>query len=198
MKMLSSQRYITVLMLAPLLLLTACSTVSTPRNTVNQTPTRSVAPGVVNTRALAAGAGHTLSAGVPNQLTELHNRWRTPLGIQPLSWSEHLASSAQQWANRLQQQGCRLSHETTSPYGENLAAGTNLTAAAAVGLWGDESAYYNGQNNQCMSGQVCGHYTQMVWRNTRELGCGVAYCRQFAVWVCRYNPPGNVRGYRPY
>jgi PadR family transcriptional regulator len=45
---------------------------------------------------------------------------------------------------------------------------------------------------------VCGHYTQIVWSNTREVGCGVARDSNREVWVCNYNPPGNWIGERPY
>ena len=43
-----------------------------------------------------------------------------------------------------------------------------------------------------------GHYTQIVWRSTVEVGCAVARSGLHEVWVCRYSPPGNVVGQRPY
>lgn len=38
--------------------------------------------------------------------------------------------------------------------------------------------------------------TQMVWKATTELGCGAADCgpSRGVMYVCRYNPPGNVIG----
>jgi hypothetical protein len=54
---------------------------------------------------------------------------------------------------------------------------------------------------------VCGHYTQIVWKTTTRLGCGVALCDQnspfmgfpkWEFWVCNYAPPGNYNGQRPY
>lgn len=178
------------------LLLNACSN-SSIYGGEDQTPTRSVAPGSIG--ALSAAHGQALETGALNGITAAHNRWREPLGLPPLKWSEHLAAQAQVWADNLQQQGCRrLRHDPKAHYGENLAAGTHLTATGAVRLWTDEAAYYDARSNTCMTGQVCGHYTQVVWRDTQQLGCGVAYCQQFAVWVCRYNPPGNVIGRRPY
>ena len=44
----------------------------------------------------------------------------------------------------------------------------------------------------------CGHYTQVVWERSRRLGCGVATCGGSSVWVCNYDPPGNVLGQAPY
>jgi hypothetical protein len=45
---------------------------------------------------------------------------------------------------------------------------------------------------------VCGHYTQIVWRNTKSVGCAVARGKGVEVWVCNYDPPGNYAGQRPY
>ena len=54
---------------------------------------------------------------------------------------------------------------------------------------------------------VCGHYTQIVWRSTGFLGCGIENCTRnspcgasFPNWslvVCNYQPRGN-NGQRPY
>jgi pathogenesis-related protein 1 len=46
---------------------------------------------------------------------------------------------------------------------------------------------------------LCGHYTQVVWKNSMEVGGGMAICdNKSQVWVCNYNPPGNVEGEKPY
>jgi hypothetical protein len=55
------------------------------------------------------------------------------------------------------------------------------------------------QNDSCnmtcttqMFSNGCGHYTQIIWRNTTEVGCGMATCSNGSeIWVCNYNPPGN-------
>ncbi|KAK2998900.1 hypothetical protein RJ639_023346, partial [Escallonia herrerae] len=41
-------------------------------------------------------------------------------------------------------------------------------------------------------GQMCGHYTQVVWRNSVRLGC--ARVQSNSGWwfiACNYDPPGN-------
>ena len=42
------------------------------------------------------------------------------------------------------------------------------------------------------------HYTQIVWRNTQEVGCSVVNDRGWDVLVCRYWPAGNVWGQKAY
>jgi hypothetical protein len=42
-----------------------------------------------------------------------------------------------------------------------------------------------------------GHFTQVVWRSSRELGCAKASCGGLDFWVCRYSPAGNVAGAFP-
>ncbi|MEM9017804.1 MAG: hypothetical protein AAGC68_12385, partial [Verrucomicrobiota bacterium] len=51
--------------------------------------------------------------------------------------------------------------------------------------------------------KVTGHYTQMVWRRTREIGAGKAVIQkgQYRGWVIVvgiYDPPGNFGGQAPY
>ena len=65
-----------------------------------------------------------------------------------------------------------------------------------VESWGSEIEFYNEANNTC--DDVCGHYTQIVWSNSTEVGCGMVTCDGFDIWVCQYNPAGNVVGQRPY
>ncbi len=64
-----------------------------------------------------------------------------------------------------------------------------------------EKQYYHHDTNSCDSGRVCGHYTQVVWRNTTKVGCAVYTCAGLqygATVVCNYGPGGNTSGRRPY
>lgn len=92
---------------------------------------------------------------------------------------------------------------TGYPYyvGENTyaAGGSTINPAQAVGLWASEASQYDYASNSCSG--VCGHYTQIVWRSTVEVGCGFAVCPNLqygASLVCNYAPGGNVGGQRPY
>ena len=44
-----------------------------------------------------------------------------------------------------------------------------------------------------------GHYTQMVWNNTKEVGVGIGYCKTGGIIiVASYFPAGNYVGQYPY
>lgn len=136
-------------------------------------------------------------------ITAAHNKIRDPLGLPPLVWSDDLARFAQTWADKLERKGCRLDHRPRSgpdaqKYGENIYSSTGYdpTAADVVDTWAAEVADYNSKTGRCKG--VCGHYTQIVWRNSQRVGCGMAACGDTEVWVCNYDPPGNFLGQKPY
>ncbi|NJL02606.1 MAG: hypothetical protein HC910_19370 [Spirulinaceae cyanobacterium SM2_1_0] len=137
-------------------------------------------------------------AGV-EQMLAAHNTWRQQVGVPALTWSPELAAYAQAWAVQLLREN-QFEHRADSLYGENLAAssGRQLSPAEVVDLWGREQQDYDYASNQCQLGKVCGHYTQVVWRDTSRVGCGLARNSQREVWVCNYDPPGNYVGRKPY
>lgn len=158
-------------------------------------------------------SSQTTSSPLAQDMLSAHNQARasatpTPQPALPdLTWSEDAASVAQGWANQ-----CNFAHNPDrGPYGENIAAAAppdTETNVQAVQAWVAESANYNYASNTCASGQVCGHYTQVVWRNTTQVGCASVVCTthspfgsqlpQWRLWVCDYAPPGNYSGQRPY
>jgi uncharacterized protein YkwD len=127
-----------------------------------------------------------------------HNRVREQVGVSELQWSSDLAEYAQEWADELASRGFEMEHRPQNQYGENLAwaSGRNLTAEDVVEMWASERADYNYEANSCSN--VCGHYTQIVWDTTEQVGCGTASNGRQEIWVCNYNPPGNYVGERPY
>ncbi len=141
-----------------------------------------------------------------------HNKVRSQHGLPPLSWSTSLAKNAGLWANHLaKEQGCRMQHAKGTGQGENLfwaSAATwsdgrrevqSVTPAQVVRSWVSEEADYDYASNSCRSGKACGHYTQIVWKNSTRVGCAKRICSDKSqIWVCRYLPPGNWIGRKPY
>jgi pathogenesis-related protein 1 len=126
-----------------------------------------------------------------------HNAVRATQSIRPLIWSDKLAAHAQNWADTLLARG-EFIHRPNSPYGENLfeIEGARASPEEVVGAWSSESRDYDYAANRCR--KVCGHYTQIVWASTKEVGCAVARNARREIWVCNYDPPGNYIGKRPY
>jgi uncharacterized protein YkwD len=134
---------------------------------------------------------------VSKEVLQAHNFIRRSLGVPPLTWSDGLAARAQEWAESLLAKN-QFRHQPKSSYGENLfeMIGAHASPARVVEEWAAESRNYDYRSNRCSG--TCGHYTQIVWRDTREVGCGVARSAHREVWVCEYNPPGNWAGQRPF
>ena len=141
----------------------------------------------------AMGALGFSSVGLADDAETLlaaHNAARAKYCVPELTWSAEVAASAQQWA-----EGCSMSHSSGSGYGENLAWGTDVSAQSAVDMWSGEASSYDYSNpGFSMS---AGHFTQVIWRGTTQLGCGSATCNGETFWVCRYSPPGNYEGEFP-
>jgi uncharacterized protein YkwD len=136
------------------------------------------------------------SAGLPadaQALLDAHNRVRAQHCAPALSWSPKLAQVAQQWVSTLRNQGCKFGHSGGS-YGENLAAGTagSLDGQSVTDMWYDELKQYSFANGGFS--METGHFTQVVWRETTQMGCAKTSCRGMDIWVCEYDPPGNVQG----
>ena len=149
----------------------------------------------------------------PQSLVAAHNKWRAKVGVPSQRWSDALARSSQSWADTLKGR-CMVKHSHARPYGENIyyagplsktsrSEGTKTTpqqisSEKVVDAWGEEKKWYDHRSNSCHGGE-CGHYTQVVWKDTREVGCGMAYCNNDAqLWVCQYKKAGNFRGQKPY
>lgn len=144
-------------------------------------------------RRAPAGARASKLPADAQAFVDAHNKLRAQHCAAPLTWSPKLAQIAQRWANSLRDRGCRFEHSNGST-GENLAAGTigSLPPEAVVQMWYDELAHYKFPNGGFA--MDTGHFTQVVWRGTAQLGCGHAQCKGMDLWVCEYDPPGNWEG----
>ena len=147
-----------------------------------------------------SGFGGAATYGIsplPRDMVSAHMAIRSRLGLAPLVWSNRLAAYAQHWAEILITTGDFTPHRDP-PYGENLyeITGGTSTPYDVVNAWASEAASYDVRRNSC-SGR-CGHYTQVVWRETKAVGCGVARAGRREVWVCSYDPAGNIVGERPF
>ncbi|NWS74422.1 PI16 inhibitor, partial [Crotophaga sulcirostris] len=137
-----------------------------------------------------------------------HNKYRSQVSppamdMLKMSWDTELEAFAQAYAEK-----CIWDHnKERGRRGENLfAMAPTLDLEFAVEDWNGEEKYYNLTTSMCVPGQMCGHYTQVVWANTHQIGCGAQFCEKIDgieaegmyLLVCNYYPPGNVKGRKPY
>lgn len=158
-----------------------------------------------------AFATSKLSGTDVDALVAFHNKARAEVGAPPVRWSPKLASYAQAWADHLAAMG-KLKHrppegEGSLPYGECVAAGSSIEFSAGDGAKGWYAEKENYEPGTPIPADItmwkAGHYTQMVWSTTREIGAGRAVIAEgemqgWTVIVCNYDPPGNAEGELPY
>mgnify|MGYP002133458850 CR=1 FL=1 len=91
-----------------------------------------------------------------------------------------------------------------APEGENLWAGTRgyYSPEAMTAAWVREKRYFKAgvfpDNSTTGRVEDVGHYTQLAWRDTGEVGCAMATSPREDILVCRYSDAGNYRGERPF
>ncbi len=156
-----------------------------------------VPPRVVVPRANPEGAR------APAEVVEflqVHNQERVRVGAPPLRWSDTLARHAQEWADQLASTGTfKHRDQSQTGYGENLFGGSDgFTPGDAARQWMQERAAYKGGPVTNENFMTVGHYTQMVWSTTTEVGYGIARGRNGVVVVANYSPAGNFSGRKPY
>ncbi|XP_039288070.1 repressed by EFG1 protein 1 [Nilaparvata lugens] len=131
-----------------------------------------------------------------------HNVYRQRHGVPFLSLCPQLCEKAQSWANH-------LAHTNTFFYRQDKDVGQNLfcrlTNTLQTDVTGQEVASYwysaVRQYNYLKEPDVlhanvnAGHFTQLVWANTRSFGAGKARSRSGKILVvANYSPPGNTSG----
>ncbi|WOH01188.1 hypothetical protein DCAR_0520569 [Daucus carota subsp. sativus] len=132
-----------------------------------------------------------------------HNIVRAAKWEWPLTYDTQLEDYAKWWAGQ-RQADCELIHsfpEFEFKLGENIfwGSGSDWKPTQAVQAWAEEEKYYNYAANSCAEEQECGHYTQIVWKTTRRVGCARVVCESGDVFMtCNYDPVGNYVGERPY
>jgi Cysteine-rich secretory protein family len=142
-----------------------------------------------------------------NTILEIINRERAAVGVPPLVWNNSLAAGAQAWAD-YEASLDRSFHspgnykdyaETTAEAGPHNPMDVNATLMWMLNFWINEKQNYHGGVLTEENWAPISHYTQLVWRTTTEIGCGMATSSNGNDFlVCRFLPMGNYIGQAPY
>ena len=152
--------------------------------------------------------GSSIKTTDAEQILAHHNTIRKEKGEQALTWNTELAAYAQKWADYLaKNNNCDIKHrdicgQNGQSYGENIFWGSSATAYPPIEAshsWYEEKKDYRYRKISAASWHNTGHYTQMIWKDTRQMGVGVAVCPNGSIIVvANYYPAGNVIGEYPY
>jgi hypothetical protein len=137
-----------------------------------------------------------------HRLLAAHNIERDRAGLPRLSWSSHLARDAHEWAVHLSRRGTleHADNRRRRNMGENLwmgSAGYYSAEDMIGGFLAERAKFRPGtfpQVSRTGNWVDVGHYTQIIWPRTSEVGCAVAKGAVNDFLVCRYNPAGNTIG----
>ncbi|CAN0349960.1 unnamed protein product [Lampetra planeri] len=154
---------------------------------------------------------NTSQASVQKVIVDLHNQLRRSVSpaasnMLQMVWNQEAANNSAVWAK-----SCSFSHSPnanrkTSEWGcgENLFMSSNPRSwDEVVHSWYDEVTTPGFQYGTGAVGPgAVGHYTQLVWYSSFQIGCSVNFCATAKkyFYVCHYCPAGNLntRLFRPY
>lgn len=138
---------------------------------------------------------------------DLHNAERARYHLPPLQWNAELANMASCWAD-LKAYGHSEEHFVAS--GENIARGIGdpCYSSPMEGMKNGVYSFLDEDRNWAQNphlSEADGHWTQIVWKDTRFVGCAVSQRKHFTpesvqeekasmYIVCEYYPAGNVEG----
>lgn len=133
-----------------------------------------------------------------DEFLRAHNEYRKKHGVPPVELSKKLSKYAEEWAKTLSKRG-RTEHRDQNEYGENIFYAWSSDPSFTVSGRDPVDKWYSEIKNHRFgkepSNLDSGHFTQVIWEDTKEIGVGYAKTKegQFYV-VANYNPPGNVMG----
>merc|ERR1712130_883931 len=126
-----------------------------------------------------------------------HNAYRAKHGVAGLKLSSKLNALAQEWADHLIAKNA-FEHRPNNANGENIYMSSGRAAQdqaqGAVDSWYSEIKDYTFGKEPSRGGPVTGHFIQVVWKGSTEVGVGVAQEGSKMVVVANYSPPGNYIG----
>lgn len=170
------------------------SSSATQTSTSVATPKAASEASSTESTSTATSSSSAASGSFESSMLSQHNAKRAlHKDTGSLSWSNDLQNVAQSYADSYDCSGT-LKH-SGKPYGENLALGYPLyDGETGVIAWYNEIKDYDFSNPGFS--ESTGHFTQVVWKDTTQVGCGYKNCNnEWGIYlVCNYLAQGNIIG----
>ena len=138
-----------------------------------------------------------------NILLQEHNKYRKKHGVPNLELDNDLIKGATAYAESLAKNADPNYLVPSNNYymgdeklGENLFQCSKKTCqmenfTQPLDIWYNEIEFYNFNKNE--GDKSTANFTQMVWKSTKKLGCGVGQKTETSYKVvCHYLPKGNI------
>ncbi len=130
-----------------------------------------------------------------------HNYYRKRHQVDDLIRNSEIEAIAQAYSDKLASTsgtGHSGNKYNGASLGENLyycwgSYQMTVTGGEATDAWYNEVSLYDFNNPGYVKG--VGHFTQLVWKGSKQLGCGATCANNYCAVTCNYFPAGNVLGY---
>lgn len=123
-----------------------------------------------------------------------HNYFRKLHQVPAVTWSKKLQKEAQDWANYLAKNNM-FKHSSKNPGNLYLSAyKPREYCSDAIWWFHREEKFYNYSNPRYV--KAAGHFTQLVWKNSKQIGAAFKIRKDNRLVVSiKYHPGGNYIGY---
>ena len=130
---------------------------------------------------------------------EIHNKFRKKHGIENLKLNEDLCKIAQSSAEKYSETNIENMYMITPKLykdnivGENIAIidnNDNIKFEDIVNKWYEEKKNYKFNSNKYV--ENTGHFTQLIWKETKEVGFGYKKIYGKMYFIAIYYPAGNI------
>lgn len=128
------------------------------------------------------------------EILEIHNRKRALHQSPPLKINLELNKLAQECAKKISKNEIFVQTFNGEFLGENIYIykGIEFEVNEMCKEWYDEIKKYDQNCPQYQKNTS--HFTQMIWRDTKEIGIGIEKKGGICYAVVNYYPPGNILG----
>ncbi|XP_030050989.1 cysteine-rich venom protein [Microcaecilia unicolor] len=174
------------------------------QNTTSGRPVNFSLSDILKMRDVPFSSLSTMEKENQNDIVNIHNTLRRQVdppasNMLKMKWSDEATKTAEEWANT-----CNLFH---SPKDERkikgFSCGENLFMSTFLASWPDvikafdsEKIDFDYGKGVKPGGGMIGHYLQVVWYSSFQVGCAVAQCPKSEFqyyYVCQYCPAGNIQ-----